>query len=182
MEATIRRQLASLAVLVVLAAASFAILAPAAGAAFVPSASSPRRECSSRYEHTATWRPKPQVTTSLAAGGFEWEDPAEAFDQRVDNPFKKNTDILTTSSSDEDQDGLLKVDPARLLSPRMNGSNLYFIGMMGTGKSSIGKIVARRKSDVMAPLFRMGSLYCSSYSISIRFNFRNGNIHLFGYR
>jgi shikimate kinase len=73
------------------------------------------------------------------AGGFEWEDPTEAFDQAVDNPFK-NTDVLV-----DPQDGMLKIDPARLLAPRMNGSNLYFIGMMGSGKSAVGKIVAKRK-------------------------------------
>ena len=68
---------------------------------------------------TATTR-----TTRLAAGGFEWEDPEVAFDQGVENPFKKNTELAT---SEED----LKIDPARLLSPRLSGSNLYFIGMMG---------------------------------------------------
>ena len=28
------------------------------------------------------------LKTRLAAGGFEWEDPTEAYDQGVDNPFK----------------------------------------------------------------------------------------------
>jgi hypothetical protein len=94
------------------------------------------------------WKPQIQRTGLAApsvstihrmAGGFEWEDPAEAFDQAVDNPFK-NTDVLV-----DPQDGMLKIDPARLLAPRMNGSNLYFIGMMGSGKSAVGKIVAKRK-------------------------------------
>jgi hypothetical protein len=75
--------------------------------------------------------------TFLKAGGFEWEDPAEAFDQGVENPFK-NTELANT------EDGM-KIDPARLLGPRLNGSNLYLIGMMGTGKSAVGDIVARRK-------------------------------------
>ena len=74
-------------------------------------------------------------TTKLAAGGFEWQDP-EMFDQGVDNPFK-NPDLM------KGQEGL-KIDPARLLSPRLNGSNLYLIGMMGSGKSAVGKIVAKR--------------------------------------
>jgi shikimate kinase len=73
----------------------------------------------------------------LRAGGFEWEDPVEAFDQAVENPFK-NTELANT------EDGM-KIDPARLLGPRLNGSNLYLIGMMGTGKSAVGDIVARRK-------------------------------------
>jgi hypothetical protein len=73
----------------------------------------------------------------LAAGGFEWEDPSEAFDQGVENPFKK-TSLM-------EGEGGLKIDPARLLSPRMNGSNLYLVGMMGSGKSAVGKIVAKRK-------------------------------------
>ena len=85
----------------------------------------------------------------LHAGGFEWEDPGEAFDQGVENPFK-NPELLTkkSGSGGDDEGGdetQMKVDPARLLSPRLNGSNLYFIGMMGTGKSTIGNIIARRK-------------------------------------
>jgi shikimate kinase len=70
----------------------------------------------------------------LPAGGFEWNDPAETLDAGVDNPFKKLP-----------EEDVLKVDPARLLGPRLNGSNLYFIGMMGTGKSTIGDKLARRK-------------------------------------
>ena len=76
-----------------------------------------------------------RTTTVLPAGGFEWEDPGEAFDQGVENPFKK-TEVMEQG---------LKIDPARLLSPRMSGSNLYLIGMMGSGKSAVGKIVAKRK-------------------------------------
>jgi len=71
----------------------------------------------------------------LHAGGFEWEDP-EVFDQAVENPFK-NPDL------NKDEEGL-KVDPARLLGPRLQGSNLYFIGMMGSGKSAVGDSLARR--------------------------------------
>ena len=39
----------------------------------------------------------------------------------------------------------MKIDPARLLGPRLQGSNLYFVGMMGSGKSVIGDIIARRR-------------------------------------
>lgn len=78
--------------------------------------------------------------TKLMAGGFEWEDPSEQFDQGVDNPFK-NPELM---NGDEG----LKVDPARLLGPRLNGSNLYFVGMMGSGKSSVGDVVARRKKHL----------------------------------
>lgn len=78
-------------------------------------------------------------SSSLNAGGFEWEDPGDAaFDQGVENPFK-NPELMKNS-----EDGM-KIDPARLLGPRLNGSNLYLIGMMGTGKSTVGDIVARRK-------------------------------------
>jgi hypothetical protein len=76
--------------------------------------------------------------TALQAGGFQWDDPMDSFDQDVENPFKNPG--LTNS-----EEGM-KIDPARLLSPRLNGSNLYLIGMMGTGKSSVGNIVARRVS------------------------------------
>ena len=77
--------------------------------------------------------------TLLSAGGFEWEDPtSDEADPGVENPFK-NPALLNS-----DSDGGLKVDPARLLSPRLRGCNLYFIGMMGSGKSTIGDIVARR--------------------------------------
>ena len=73
----------------------------------------------------------------LHAGGFEWEDPGETFDQGVDNPFK-NPELM---QGDEG----LKIDPARLLGPRLGGSNLYFVGMMGCGKSAVGDKVARRE-------------------------------------
>ena len=73
----------------------------------------------------------------LKAGGFEWEDPTEAFDQGVENPFK-NPDLMNSD------DGM-KIDPARLLGPRLNGANLYFVGMMGSGKTAVGDIVARSK-------------------------------------
>lgn len=86
----------------------------------------------------AAARVKTTTTVVLHAGGFEYEDPGEAFDQGVENPFK-NPELMVGS-----EEGM-KVDPARLLSPRLNGSNLYLIGMMGTGKSTIGNIVARRK-------------------------------------
>ncbi|GAX24381.1 shikimate kinase [Fistulifera solaris] len=85
--------------------------------------------------HRAFVAPRPIIV--LNAGGFEWEDPVNAFDQGVDNPYK-NTDLMTST------DGGLKIDPARLLSPRLNGANLYFIGMMGSGKTSVGEAVARR--------------------------------------
>lgn len=81
--------------------------------------------------------PAPRSSVVLHAGGFEWEDPAEQFDQEVENPFK-NPDLM------KDEEGNMKIDPARLLGPRLQGSNLYFIGMMGSGKSVVGDIVARR--------------------------------------
>lgn len=73
----------------------------------------------------------------LQAGGFEWEDPG-LMDSGVENPFK-NADLMDSSESDN-----LKIDPARLLSPRLAGSNLYLVGMMGSGKSAIGNILAKR--------------------------------------
>lgn len=74
---------------------------------------------------------------TVQAGGFEWEDPGEVFDQGVENPFK-NPSLM------KGEEGM-KIDPARLLGPRLNGSNLYLVGMMGTGKSTVGDIVARRE-------------------------------------
>lgn len=93
--------------------------------------------------------------TLVAAGGFEWEDPTDQFDQGVENPYK-NPDILK-KAGDKDGDadaaasgeggtgeeGEMKIDPARLLGPRLQGTNLYFVGMMGSGKSAVGDIVAR---------------------------------------
>lgn len=77
--------------------------------------------------------------TTRYAGGFEWEDPVD--DQGVENPFK-NPELMNDADG-----GGMKIDPARLLGPRLQGCNLYFIGMMGTGKSSIGDIVARRMGN-----------------------------------
>ena len=87
--------------------------------------------------------------SQLYAGGFEWEDPTETMlDQGVDNPYK-NPDLLNKVVVDDETSGSgptsMKIDAARLLSPRLNGANLYFVGMMGSGKSSIAKIVAKRK-------------------------------------
>lgn len=77
----------------------------------------------------------------LYAGGFEWDDPTESFDQGVDNPFKKDG---ASGNDVEESIEDMKIDPARLLGPRLQGSNLYFIGMMGCGKSAVGDVVARR--------------------------------------
>lgn len=76
--------------------------------------------------------------TSLSAGGFEWQDPTSDFsDPGVENPYK-NPSLLNSD------DNTLKVDPARLLSPRLRGCNVYLIGMMGCGKSAVGDALARR--------------------------------------
>jgi shikimate kinase len=72
----------------------------------------------------------------VKAGGFEWEDPTESFDQGVENPFK-NPDLT------KGEEGM-QIDAFRLLGPRLNGANIYLIGMMGSGKTSVGDIVARR--------------------------------------
>ncbi len=93
-------------------------------------------------------------TFTLQAGGFEWEDPSDAFDQGVDNPFK-NPDLM------KDAEGNMKVDPARLLGPRLQGSNLYFIGMMGSGKSAVGNVIARREYIYVV------TVYIYIYSIAI---------------
>ena len=82
------------------------------------------------------------VVPVLSAGGFGWEDPGEVFDQAVENPYK-NQDLT------KGEEGM-KIDPARLLSPRLNGANLYLVGMMGSGKSAVGEIVAKRKLILIA--------------------------------
>ena len=103
-------------------------------------------------------RKKGNSNCILYAGGFEWEDPAEEFDQGVENPYENpelnllinsssNDSSATDDGSSNNEDGgeSLKIDPARLLGPRLNGSNLYFVGMMGSGKSAVGDVVARSK-------------------------------------
>lgn len=94
----------------------------------------------------------------LYAGGFNWEDPADTInDPGVENPYKNPSLLEQPSNNDggggddggDDGDNknasnLLKVDPARLLSPRLQGCNLYLIGMMGSGKSAVGDALARR--------------------------------------
>jgi len=84
----------------------------------------------------STFSIKQNTCIGAGAGGFEWEDPIEAFDQEVENPFKNNEFDFG--------DDNFKVDPARLLSPRLQGSNLYFVGMMGCGKTSVANSLARR--------------------------------------
>ena len=91
------------------------------------------------------------ATTILQAGGFEWEDPAEAFDQGVENPFK-NPELMKG-------DGDMKIDPARLLGPRLQGCNLYFIGMMGSGKSAVGDVVARREYSTFMFIIFIGLVW-----------------------
>lgn len=83
--------------------------------------------------------------TALSAGGFEWEDPtSDQADPGVENPFK-NPDLLKSSDGGGNCDeASLLVDPARLLSPRLRGCNLYLVGMMGSGKSAVGDALARR--------------------------------------
>mmetsp|Transcript_3368 Transcript_3368/g.9368 ORF Transcript_3368/g.9368 Transcript_3368/m.9368 type:complete len:285 (-) Transcript_3368:84-938(-) len=93
-----------------------------------------------RKAPTAT--PGVQRHVVLYAGGFEWEDPGETFDQGVENPFK-NPDLMKGGGDGVDHDAM-KIDPARLLGPRLGGSNLYLVGMMGSGKSAVGDILARR--------------------------------------
>lgn len=85
-----------------------------------------------QHTPTTTFNRRVEPTSVLNAGGFEWEDPNEAFDQGVENPFKNPAFEGMT------------VDAGRLLAPRLQGANLYFIGMMGSGKSAVGDIVARR--------------------------------------
>ncbi|KAL7578242.1 hypothetical protein ACA910_012662 [Epithemia clementina (nom. ined.)] len=75
-------------------------------------------------------------SSQLFAGGFEYEDPVQAFDQGVENPYK-NPDLTVGNEG-------LKIDPARLLGPRLGGSTIYLIGMMGSGKSVVGDLIARR--------------------------------------
>ena len=106
---------------------------------------------SSSSKTTSVLISKNNVRRRLYAGGFNWEDPADVInDPGVENPFK-NPSLLEQSANDggSDSDGggdvsLLKVDPARLLSPRLQGCNLYLIGMMGSGKSAVGDALARR--------------------------------------
>ena len=85
--------------------------------------------------------------TIRKAGGFEWEDPTENLDQGVENPFK-NPGLMTS------EDGM-KIEAARLLGPRLNGANLYFVGMMGSGKTAVGDIVARSKCLMIIDVARL---------------------------
>jgi len=86
-------------------------------------------------------------STSLQAGGFEWTDPTDD-SQDVTNPFKKkdDEDVMKQQIDDLKEDGSSSSssDPARMLGPRLQGSNIYLIGMMGSGKSSVGDKLARR--------------------------------------
>jgi len=59
------------------------------------------------------------TAVALSASGFDIDNPF--------NPFK-NPEV--------------EGDPARLLSTRLRGCNLYLVGMMGSGKSAVGKALA----------------------------------------
>jgi len=97
--------------------------------AFAPSVS--RTAFAPAHHHTAP-RTTGRSLPPLHAGGFEWEDPDEVAEREgVDNPFEK------------EKEGAVG-DAARLLGPRLQGSNLYFVGMMGCGKSAVGSVVAKR--------------------------------------
>ena len=61
----------------------------------------------------------------------------------MENPFKNPETAKESDESEHLED--MKIDPARLLGPRLQGSNLYLIGMMGSGKSVIGDRIARRE-------------------------------------
>lgn len=108
---------------------------------FAPSNQRIRHAADPRTSPTArAGRSSPVVV--LSAGGFDWEDPtSDQADPGVENPFK-NPELLKGESADGEEG--LKVDPARLLSPRLRGCNLYFVGMMGSGKSAVGDALARR--------------------------------------
>lgn len=121
---------------------SLLLLALLIGAAFsfAPSSISPLQRSSSSSSSSIRIQQQQQQSSRLLAGGFEWEDPtSDEADPGVENPYK-NPALLKTDGEDDS----LKVDPARLLSPRLQGCNLYFIGMMGSGKSTVGDHVARR--------------------------------------
>lgn len=77
----------------------------------------------------------PRKKSLLSAGGFEYDEDNDEYES-VENPYKNDAAV--------DADGVLKVDAARLLGPRLKGSSVYLVGMMGSGKSSVGNILAKR--------------------------------------
>ena len=63
-------------------------------------------------------------------GGFEYQPP----DSAPSNPY-----------SSGEKDGEPKTaDAARLLAPRLGGTNLYLVGLMGSGKTAVGSSLALR--------------------------------------
>lgn len=75
----------------------------------------------------------------LSAGGFEWEDPTEAVDQGVENPFK-NPDLMKSREGED-----MKIDPARLLGPRLNGSNLYLYVWLCLSEATLASTSQRKQ-------------------------------------
>ncbi|KAL3788620.1 hypothetical protein ACHAWO_011836 [Cyclotella atomus] len=99
----------------------------------------------SRHALVAHHQQHQSTLTTLQAGGFEWEDPTSEYaDPGIENPYKNPSLKSSSENSDDSSSGDLKIDAARLLSPRLKGCNIYLIGLMGSGKSAIGDTLARR--------------------------------------
>ncbi|GMH65858.1 hypothetical protein TrST_g225 [Triparma strigata] len=90
-----------------------------------------------RPTFTTASRPAVRSTVSsplqpLHVGGFDYQPD----DEIPSNP-------ITAEKADDIEEGFTP-DPARLLSPRLGGTNLYLVGLMGSGKSAVGRELALR--------------------------------------
>ncbi|GMH64444.1 hypothetical protein TrLO_g8300 [Triparma laevis f. longispina] len=89
--------------------------------------------------HPKFTKPNP-LPPSHSVGGFDYQPD----DDIPDNPLTSSKPPPPNPLDDPTSPDSLTPDPARLLSPRLGGTNLYLIGLMGSGKSAIAQTLALR--------------------------------------
>ena len=88
-----------------------------------------RRLCKSSAHPTRRPYPHLRIHRDPSVGGFDYQPP----DSAPSNPYSSSSDSAPATA-----------DAARLLAPRLGGTNLYLVGLMGSGKTAVGRELALR--------------------------------------